>query len=144
MSLPVATIGLVGGGSKAWKISFDKTLSKITVGYGTMFYNGKFLVTNNITNGTIKSGFGTDQEVFGINATSQYVYLHITNPLSLPSETAESTTIKIGIETSFDDPDNMNENAPLIQYLPLAFVDSTNSPIDLRPAFIVHNFTFLA
>lgn len=147
MSLPVATIGLVGGGSNAWKVSFNKTLSKMTIGYGTMFYNGKFFSTNDIEEGTVETGIGTDQTVFGQDPTGFFVYLYILNPLSLPSETDSNLKIQIGIMTSATRPDGttpINTNNPLVEYIPLAFFDTDGKAYDLRSTFIVQNFSFLA
>lgn len=147
MSLPVASIGLVGGGSKAWEVSYDDAKTEITIGYGTMFYNGKFFTTNDIEEGSIETGVGTDQKIAGINPKGFFVYLYILNPLSLPTETNEDLKMKIGIATSATHPDgnnSINTNAPLIEWIPLAFCDNDGAITDMRPTFWVSNFSFLA
>lgn len=143
MSIPVATIGLVGGGSNAWKVSFNTKDSSLVIGYGTMFYNGKFFSSNDIEANPIANGIGANNTIFGRGFTSAYIYLNIQNALSLPTETSDDLKIKIDIFGSFDDPNTINRNAPLLEWIPLAFIDSTGKVFDLRPSFWVNNFSIL-
>lgn len=145
--LPQAKMGLGGtGGDNFWKVSYDRSLNQITIGYGTMFYNGKFFTTNNILSGSSPTGIGTNNTVF-LFAENLYIYLYIFNPLSLPSETTEDLRIKIDIQVHTTTPETINEDAPSIQYIPLAFVQVVNNiqtVYDLRPKFMVTNFSILA
>lgn len=147
MSLPVATIGLIGGSTNAWKVSFNKDKGQVTIGYGTMFYNGKYFTTNDIDGGSITSGIGVDQVIALSNALNNYIYINILNPVSLPKETSDSLKIKIRIIASQTAPDSstpINTKAPLIEYIPLAFLDDKGKVSDLRPSFWVNNFSVLA
>lgn len=142
MPLSVATIGLVSGGSNAWKISFDKAESQITIGYGTMFYNGKYFTTKDLLSGTVSDDL-TDNIISGIGEPT-YIYLVIYNPLSLPTEETEELKIKIDILSDSTVPVDKNIRAPLVEFIPLAYIDSTGKVFDLRPSFWVNNFSLLA
>lgn len=144
MSLPLGTIGLVGGGTKSWKVSFNAKQSSVSIGYGTMFYNGHFFTTNDIEENKITSGIGKDNTVPGISIAGGYIYLYILNPTSLPTETTDSIKIKIGIATSFEAPNTKNSNTPLTDWIPLAYIDTNGKVFDLRPTFIINSFSFLA
>lgn len=143
MPLAVASIGLLGGGTNSWKVTFDKNKSTLTIGYGTMFYNGKFFTVTDLESGSVTEAF-VDNVIFGKDATLQYIYLQIFNPMSLPDEDDEDLKIKIDIITSFDDPNKINKNAPMIEYIPLAYGDSEGNLTDLRPVFWNTNFSILA
>jgi hypothetical protein len=145
--LPIAKIGLSSGSGSGndWKVSFDLETGAMTIGYGPLFYNGKFFTTNDLESGTESTGFN-DTQVF-INPIGQYVYVQVFNATSQPTETTEDLKIKIDITTAFDTPNNINENAPLIEYIPLAFVELVDDTVvvhDLRATFIVNNFSILA
>lgn len=139
-------IGTSTGGSKAWKVSYNAAQSKITLGYGTMFYNGKFFTTNDLQNNPLNSGFLDNSFSFGVGDNS-FIYVRIFNPFSLPTETDSNLKIFIQLENNFTHPEDVNTRAPLVEYIPLAYVQSINGTItiiDLRTVFGINNFTFLA
>lgn len=138
-----AKIGTSPGGSKAWKVSYNLAQSKITLGYGTMFYNGRFFTTNSLQNNPLDSGFSDNSFFFGI-APNSFVYIHVFNPLSLPTETSNDLKIFIQLENSFTSPETVNIRAPLVEYIPLAFVDGDGKVSDLRMTFNINNFSLLA
>jgi hypothetical protein len=132
-----------GGGSNAWKITYSADTSTVTIGYGTMLYNGKFFSSNDLLSGSSPTGIGNDNTIFR-SIGGLYVYLKIFNPLSLPDETTDSLKLKIDLAFDATAPSDINENAPLVENIVLAFVDgTTNEVFDLRPQFIVTNFSFL-
>jgi hypothetical protein len=148
---PVAALN-AGNGDNSWAVSFDEQAGSITIGYGTIFYNGKLLTTYDISQGTVSAasslvGVGDDQIVFGQDPKGLFVYLHILNPLASPTETDDNKKITLSLETNSKHPDGddpINANAPLIEYIPLAFVDTDGTVYDMRPKFWVCNFSFLA
>lgn len=150
MSLIPITAKISAGGagsSKAWKVlSYVPDTALLTIGYGTMHYNGKFLTSNDLLNNTISEGIGTDN-AFTLGISTEYVYLHVNNPLSLPTETDKDLKISVDITTSTDAPDVINTRLPLVDYIPLAYISVSEGIAtisDLRSAFVFSNFAFLA
>jgi hypothetical protein len=141
-----AKIGL-GGGDTSLRITYDAKTSKVTVGYGTFFYNGKFFTTNDLENNKIESGIGQNN-TFSYSLKGKYVYLWVENSLSMPQETNDALKMKIWIVGDTKAPNDMNiTTSPLIDFIPLAFIQEneggTETVYDIRPKFFINNFAFL-
>lgn len=141
----IAKIGVGIGGSNAWKISYDASKAEVTVGFGTMMYNGKYFTTNDILKSTKSNGFEDNKFTLGLGG---YVYATIENPFSIPQETSDTLKITVDIDSDTRDPNEINKNAPAIEHIPLAYIYEDTSGntvvVDLRVAFEFNNFAFLA
>lgn len=148
ITFPTAKIGLGGTGSSGgWLVTYDAVKFQTTIKFGTLFYNGKYFSLHDLI-GTTRIGdeFGASET--GSAEPGEHIYIKINNATSQPNETTTSLKITIEYHTSSITPELININAPLIEYIPLALLNTDANGnvivIDLRPSFMVNNFSILA